>query len=60
MKDVRLWNRARTSAEIADNKDYRLEGNEPGLMGYWRLDRCKDDVVPDETGGEHNARKCSP
>lgn len=44
--EVRLWNDVRTEAEIADNKDKELIGNEANLVGYWRLnssyaDSCK-------------------
>ncbi|MGQ0595192.1 MAG: LamG domain-containing protein [Gammaproteobacteria bacterium] len=55
--DVRLWNRALTGAEIKDNMDYRLQGVEPGLVGYWRLDLCKNDIVPDAAKERHDARK---
>ena len=55
--DVRLWNRALTGAEIKDNMDYRLQGAEPGLVGYWRLDLCKNDIVPDAVKERHDARK---
>ncbi len=58
--DVRLWNRVRTAVEIKSTKDYRLEGNEPGLTGYWRLDRYKDKVVPDQTAARHDAQERSP
>lgn len=55
--DVRLWNRALTGAEIKDNMDYRLQGAEPGLVGYWRLDLCRNDVVRDAAKERHDARK---
>ena len=55
--DVRLWNRALTGAEIKNNMDYRLQGAEPGLVGYWRLDLCRNDVVPDAAKERHDARK---
>jgi LPXTG-site transpeptidase (sortase) family protein len=37
ISDVRLWNRPLSASEIADNKDKPLQGNEPGLIGYWKL-----------------------
>ena len=55
--DVRLWNRALTGAEIKDNMDYRLQGVEPGLVGYWRLDQAKGDAVPDGVKEKHDAKK---
>jgi Concanavalin A-like lectin/glucanases superfamily/Ricin-type beta-trefoil lectin domain-like len=36
--DVRLWNRPRTVAEIAQQMVTRLAGREAGLVGYWPLD----------------------
>ncbi|MBL7805281.1 MAG: thrombospondin type 3 repeat-containing protein [Saprospiraceae bacterium] len=37
MSDVRLWNHARTQAEIQTDMGHRLLGSEPGLVAYWRL-----------------------
>lgn len=36
--DLRVWNYARTPAEIAFNLDQRLTGAESGLVGLWRFD----------------------
>jgi hypothetical protein len=36
--DVRLWNRARTAAEVAEQRSVRLTGSEPALVGYWPMD----------------------
>jgi len=36
--EVRLWHRAKTQSEIRSAMNNRLRGNEPGLIGYWRLD----------------------
>lgn len=36
--DVRLWNRVRSDAEIAQGFTTRLSGREAGLVGYWQLD----------------------
>jgi hypothetical protein len=36
--EVRVWNVARTGAEIVANKNRALAGNEPGLMQYYRFD----------------------
>lgn len=35
--DVRFWNTVRTEEQIAANKDRKLTGTEPGLVGYWKL-----------------------
>lgn len=36
--EVRVWNVVREAADIAANMDVQLEGDEPGLVGYWPLD----------------------
>jgi hypothetical protein len=36
--EVRMWNVARTIAQIQATKNTQLAGNETGLVGYWRLD----------------------
>lgn len=58
--DVRLWDHARTGAEIKRAMNHRLRGDEAGLVAYWRLDRCKDDTLPDQTAGKHPAKRSSP
>ncbi len=35
--DVRVWDHARSPAQIAQYRDYRLTGSEAGLLGYWPL-----------------------
>ncbi len=36
--EVRLWNYAKSGNEISSSMNYTLNGNEPGLVGYWPLD----------------------
>jgi hypothetical protein len=36
--EVRIWNRARSQREIQRDMHAVLQGNERGLIGYWRLD----------------------
>ncbi|NEP89362.1 MAG: hypothetical protein F6K18_22400 [Okeania sp. SIO2C2] len=38
MDEVRIWNYARTEAEINADKDRRITGKESGLVGYWHFD----------------------
>jgi hypothetical protein len=38
LDELRIWNRARTPQEIRDGMHRQLRGDEPGLVGYWRLD----------------------
>ncbi|MFE0422493.1 LamG-like jellyroll fold domain-containing protein [Streptomyces sp. NPDC058953] len=47
--EVRIWNRARTQAEISDERGFRLIGNEPGLIAYYRLDEGSGTTVYDQT-----------
>lgn len=35
--EIRLWNYARTSAQVANTYNTSLIGNEPGLVGYWNF-----------------------
>lgn len=35
--DVRIWNTIRTGAQIRDNMNQQLVGNESGLVGYFKL-----------------------
>ena len=37
LSDVRIWNVVRSAADISNNFRQRLVGNEPGLVGYWKL-----------------------
>jgi hypothetical protein len=49
MSDVRIWNTARTTAQISANYQKRLIGNESGLVGYWKLDKGSGTTVADST-----------
>lgn len=46
LAEVRVWNIARSQAELAANMNRPLEGNEPGLVAYWRLDGNGNDASP--------------
>ena len=47
--EVRIWNYARTQEEIQGTMSVTLEGNEPGLVGYWRFDEGTDGIAYDST-----------
>ncbi|MEM7030149.1 MAG: LamG-like jellyroll fold domain-containing protein [Chloroflexota bacterium] len=47
--EVRLWNVSLDAAEIRANLHYRLLGNEPGLVGYWRFDEATGTTIVDQT-----------
>lgn len=42
--DIRLWNVARSGTEITDDKSRELNGNETGLVGYWKLNNSLADT----------------
>lgn len=37
LSDIRIWNIVRSAADISNNYQTRLIGNETGLVGYWEL-----------------------
>ncbi len=45
LDEVRVWNIGRTGVEIAASLNSVLNGNEPGLQGYWRLNDAAGQVV---------------
>ena len=51
LAEFRIWDRARTEEEIRADRGRRLTGKEPGLVGYWPLDRIDaNGTTPDLTG----------
>jgi len=49
--EVRLWNTARTAAQIAATKDAELDGSESGLIGYWPLNDLQSTPYHKSLGG---------
>jgi hypothetical protein len=47
--DVRVWNVARTSTEIANDYQQELNGNESGLVAYWKLNNSLTDTIGSHT-----------
>lgn len=47
LTEIRLWNKARTEAEINEHKDDRLTGNEPGLLAYYPLNEGSGMIAGD-------------
>jgi hypothetical protein len=45
--EIRIWNVARNQSELESDMRFSLTGNEPGLVGYWRLDEGEGDIVYD-------------
>ncbi|MBK1987689.1 hypothetical protein A0J48_009095 [Sphaerospermopsis aphanizomenoides BCCUSP55] len=52
--DLRLWNIARTPEEIQQNMNFRLLGNEPGLVGYYPLAGDSNDRTNNANHGTIN------
>ena len=52
ISEARIWNVARSPAEIAASYTNRLTGTEAGLVGYWRLDETETPI----TTGPFNLR----
>jgi hypothetical protein len=48
--EVRLWDVARTEADIKANMSHSLTGSEAGLVGYWQLDEGSGTGVTDSSG----------
>lgn len=48
--EVRIWNVARTAAEINNNRIICLNGNEPGLVSYYKFEEGTGTTVADQTG----------
>lgn len=51
--EVRIWNVARTQAEIQSAMNTLLDGDEAGLIAYWRMDEGEGQTVIDLTGNHH-------
>jgi hypothetical protein len=45
MREVRVWNVARTADEIAENYKRKVRASEAGLVGYWPLDTSGTELV---------------
>nr|MCS5652475.1 LamG domain-containing protein [Candidatus Neomarinimicrobiota bacterium] len=50
--EVRLWNTVRTGLQIKGNKSITLQGNETGLVGYWRADEPLGITLSDMTAND--------
>ncbi|NCR44162.1 MAG: hypothetical protein GPJ09_07665 [Microcystis aeruginosa SX13-01] len=52
--DVRVWNTARTQAEIQTYYNRNLTGKEPELIGYWNFEESAGNTVYDLTANKNN------
>ncbi len=60
MSDLRIWSMARTQADIVDNMHRRLQGDEAGLVGYYRLDDAAGSMVRDASPSRNHASLDTP
>jgi Concanavalin A-like lectin/glucanases superfamily len=51
--EVTVWNRALATGEVQAMKNLPLDGNEPGLAAYWRLNEGSGTNTADATGLGH-------
>ena len=54
--EVRIWNVARTEAEIHADMNTQLTGDEPGLIAYWKFDASTDGVVRDASPHKNDGK----
>jgi hypothetical protein len=54
LDEVRLWTIARSETEIRNTMCRKLQGNESGLLGYWRLDESGGNAANDYSGNVLN------
>jgi hypothetical protein len=45
MDEIRVWNTARTEAQIQQNRTRTLTGSEPGLVAYFPIDKTAGNVL---------------
>jgi hypothetical protein len=60
MSDVRIWSSVRSPAEILENRHRRLKGDEPGLVGYYRMDDEAGLTLLDASPSQNHATLSSP
>ena len=54
LDDFRVWSKARSQAEIADDMLHPLTGTEPNLVAYWSFDDSSGTLVRDSTLNHHD------
>lgn len=54
LDEVRIWSDARTEAEVQDNQHARLDGDEAGLLGYWRIEEGSGATIADATASGYD------
>jgi hypothetical protein len=52
--EVRIWNIARTESEIQSTMNQSLNGNEEGLIAYWKFDEGTGTITFDATSNQNH------
>ena len=53
IKEVRVWQTARSQGAIVKSRYQRFEGREPDLVGYWPLTQIGENELPDWAHGNN-------
>lgn len=54
IREARLWNVAKTAAQVQSNGLTPLNGNEAGLVGYWKLNHLSGTSATDSTANANH------
>ncbi|KAA6447750.1 glycosyltransferase [Bacillus swezeyi] len=54
LNDIRMWSTAKTQSDIQEQMHSRLDGNEAGLFGYWKVNEGAGLVVHDSTNHKND------
>ena len=54
--EVRVWNIARSEADIRADMHTQLNGDEPGLVGYWNFDEETDGIISDVSPNQNDGK----
>lgn len=49
LDEVRIWNTVRSPSQIQAGKNIKLQGSEPGIVGYWSFDENGGQVIKDNS-----------
>lgn len=52
--EVRVWNIARSTEDIRADMNKQLNGDEPGLVGYWNFEKQQDGKIFDSTPNKNH------
>lgn len=54
--EVRIWNIPRTKEQIRADMNKQLNGDEPGLIGYWKFDEETEGIIIDASPNNNEAK----